>query len=217
MTSPIRALRKRCSTAYGFAGSAALSSTCPRPTRRRSAVAADRFKGRRPGTLPCRGQPATECTWSHAQDRRLMDASIVAATHNPPPRKAGMGAPDPREPDADWTNKNGKFFRFTHCMLASTRARARFTTRPKVDVDKLVKNHQKNIDALGRSAQVATEGVQSLASKQREIVEAAFTEVSAMARDFRPMGNPQERIVKQAEFAKKPSTSPCRTRAISLI
>ncbi len=37
----------------------------------------------------------------------LMDASIVAASHNPPPRDAGMGTSHPREPGADWTNKNG--------------------------------------------------------------------------------------------------------------
>lgn len=40
----------------------------------------------------------------------LMDASIVAATHKPPRREAGMGAAHPREPGADWTNKNGKSF-----------------------------------------------------------------------------------------------------------
>ncbi|MGZ9110080.1 MAG: IS5 family transposase, partial [Rhodoplanes sp.] len=40
----------------------------------------------------------------------LMDASIVAATHRPPSREAGMGAAHPGEPGADWTNKNGKSF-----------------------------------------------------------------------------------------------------------
>ena len=40
----------------------------------------------------------------------LMDATIVAAKHNPPPRAAGMGAGHPREPGADWTNKNGRSF-----------------------------------------------------------------------------------------------------------
>jgi IS5 family transposase len=40
----------------------------------------------------------------------LMDASIVAATHNPPRREAGMGAAHPRESGADWTSKNGKSF-----------------------------------------------------------------------------------------------------------
>jgi IS5 family transposase len=40
----------------------------------------------------------------------LMDASIVAATHRPPRKEAGMGVAHPREPGADWTNKNGKSF-----------------------------------------------------------------------------------------------------------
>jgi IS5 family transposase len=40
----------------------------------------------------------------------LMDASIVAATHKPPRRDAGMGASHPREPGADWTSKNGKSY-----------------------------------------------------------------------------------------------------------
>ena len=40
----------------------------------------------------------------------LMDASIVAATHKPPRKEAGMGVPHPREPGADWTNKNGKSY-----------------------------------------------------------------------------------------------------------
>src|SRR5580658_7274616 len=49
---------------------------------------------------------------------------------------------------------------------------------PKVDVDKLV-------------------------DKQREIVETAFRETSAMVRDFKPPGNPQEIVAKQGEYAKK--------------
>jgi IS5 family transposase len=40
----------------------------------------------------------------------LMDASIVAATHKPPKKDAGMGASNRREPGADWTTKNGKSF-----------------------------------------------------------------------------------------------------------
>jgi transposase, IS5 family len=40
----------------------------------------------------------------------LMDATIVAAKHVPPGKAAGMGAAHPKEPGADWTNKNGKSF-----------------------------------------------------------------------------------------------------------
>lgn len=38
----------------------------------------------------------------------LMDATLVAATHNPPKIEAGPGAPHPREPGASWTKKNGR-------------------------------------------------------------------------------------------------------------
>jgi len=74
---------------------------------------------------------------------------------------------------------------------------------PKVDVDKLVDMNLKNLDALGRSAQVAGEGAKALAEKQREIVEAAFRETSSMVRDFKPPGNPQEIVAKQSEYARK--------------
>ena len=51
---------------------------------------------------------------------------------------------------------------------------------PKVDVDKLVDMQLKNIDALGRSAQAAGAGAKALADKQRETIQAAFRETSAM-------------------------------------
>lgn len=38
----------------------------------------------------------------------LMDATLVAATHNPPSIKAGPGAGHPREAGANWTKKNGR-------------------------------------------------------------------------------------------------------------
>lgn len=38
----------------------------------------------------------------------LMDASIIKAKHNPPPRAAGLGAQHANEPGADWTYRNGR-------------------------------------------------------------------------------------------------------------
>lgn len=45
-----------------------------------------------------------------ARKGTLMDASLVAARHNPPPREAGLGAAHAKEPGADWTNKGGKSY-----------------------------------------------------------------------------------------------------------
>ena len=38
----------------------------------------------------------------------LLDATLVAATHNRPPIEAGPGASHPKEPEATWTKKNGR-------------------------------------------------------------------------------------------------------------
>src|SRR5262249_135673 len=64
---------------------------------------------------------------------------------------------------------------------------------PKFDVDKLIEVQRRNIDALGRSAQVATEGAKSLADKQREIIETPFRGDGARFKaDREPTGNARE-------------------------
>lgn len=74
---------------------------------------------------------------------------------------------------------------------------------PKVDLDQLIESHRKTLDALDRSAQVAAEGTKSIADKQREIVASAFREAAALARDFKPTGDPKEILAKQVAFTKK--------------
>ena len=74
---------------------------------------------------------------------------------------------------------------------------------PKLDVDKLIDVQRKNIDALERSAKAAAEGAQSVAQKQREVLEAGLREASTLARGFQPLGNLQENLARQSEFVKK--------------
>ena len=74
---------------------------------------------------------------------------------------------------------------------------------PKVDVDKLVETHRKNFDALTQTAQVASDGVKSLAAKQKDMIESAFREALDMARNFKPSGDPQQILAKQSEMARK--------------
>ncbi len=74
---------------------------------------------------------------------------------------------------------------------------------PQVDVEKLLETNRKNLEALGESAKVAAGGAQSMAQKQREILEAGLREASALARGYQPMGNAQEILAKQTEFVKK--------------
>ena len=74
---------------------------------------------------------------------------------------------------------------------------------PKVDVDKLVDVHLKNLDALAQTAQIASEGAKSVTIKQKEIAESAFRETLNLVRGFKPTGNPQEILAKQTEFARR--------------
>lgn len=74
---------------------------------------------------------------------------------------------------------------------------------PKLDVDKLIETHRKNIDALGRSAETAAAGAQAVAKTQRETLEAGLREASTLAREFRPLGDAKENLARQTEFAKK--------------
>ena len=74
---------------------------------------------------------------------------------------------------------------------------------PQVDVEKLIETNRKNIEALEESAKVAVGGARTVAQKQREVLEAGLREATALGRSFQPLGNPQEILAKQTEFAKK--------------
>jgi phasin family protein len=74
---------------------------------------------------------------------------------------------------------------------------------PKLDVDKLIETHKKNIDALGQSAKVAAQGAQSVAQKQREVVEAGLREAATLAREYKPLDKVHENVAAQTEFASK--------------
>mgnify|MGYP003577895703 CR=1 FL=1 len=74
---------------------------------------------------------------------------------------------------------------------------------PAFDMAKIMEHHQKNLDAMTRSWQAMAGGASDIASKQREIFEAAVRDVTAMAKDYKPSGSPQDAIAKQTEFAKK--------------
>jgi phasin family protein len=68
---------------------------------------------------------------------------------------------------------------------------------PKVDVDKLVATHKKNFEALTQTAQIATDGVKSVAAKQKETIESAFREAVEMARATKLVGDSKEMLAKQ--------------------
>jgi len=74
---------------------------------------------------------------------------------------------------------------------------------PPFDMTKIMEHHQKNLEAMSKSWQAVAEGASGIAQKQKEIFEAAMKDMAEMAQSYKPGGNPQEVMAKQAEFAKK--------------
>jgi phasin family protein len=74
---------------------------------------------------------------------------------------------------------------------------------PSLDMSKIMEHHQKNLEAMTKSWQAVAGGATEVAKKQREIFDEAVKDVTAMVQQYKPAGNPQEIMAKQAEFAKK--------------
>ena len=91
----------------------------------------------------------------------------------------------------------------TQSYVEMLRNFARGVGLPQVDVDKLIETNRKNIEALAESAKVAAGAAQSVAQKQREVMEAGLREAQAFARDFKPLGNAQENLARQTDFVRK--------------
>lgn len=74
---------------------------------------------------------------------------------------------------------------------------------PSLDMSKIMEHHQKNLEAMTKSWQAVAGGATEVAKKQRDIFDEAVKDVTAMVQQYKPAGNPQEIMAKQAEFAKK--------------
>ncbi|MFO1160613.1 MAG: TIGR01841 family phasin [Reyranellaceae bacterium] len=74
---------------------------------------------------------------------------------------------------------------------------------PSLDMSKIMEHHQKNLEAMTKSWQAMAGGATEIANKQRAIFDEAVKDVTAMVQQYKPVGNPQEIMAKQSEFAKK--------------
>lgn len=70
---------------------------------------------------------------------------------------------------------------------------------PKVDVEKLLETHRKNLDALAQSAKAANASVEAAVAKQRETIESVMNDAVAMAGALKPGANPKELLTQQRE------------------
>jgi phasin family protein len=93
---------------------------------------------------------------------------------------------------------NGKNSFFDFDM---TKAFAAFQI-PGFDIETVMASQRKNLEALTQANQLAVEGVQAVARRHAEITRQVVDEASALLRDFAQPVGPEERIARQAEFAK---------------
>ena len=74
---------------------------------------------------------------------------------------------------------------------------------PSFDMTKIMEQQQKNLEAMTKSWQAMAGGANEIAQKQKDIFQAALKDMTEMVQAYKPGGNPQEVMAKQAEFAKK--------------
>jgi phasin family protein len=76
-------------------------------------------------------------------------------------------------------------------------------TFPGFDVGALMTIQSKNLEALTQANQLAVAGFQAFAKMQVELTRDAIEEASALVRDWAETKAPEEKLQKQAAFAKK--------------
>jgi len=74
---------------------------------------------------------------------------------------------------------------------------------PQPDLDVIVARHKKNLQALDEAAKKAGSGATSIITRQREMVQEALDEISAMADTMKSGGDPKTMMTAQADFTRK--------------
>jgi phasin family protein len=92
---------------------------------------------------------------------------------------------------------NGKFF--------ETEVGKLFAGFPfaSLDVEAAMASQRKNIEAFTQANQLAVQGFQELAKRQVEFARTAMDEATSLVRDWTSIGTAEERLQKQAAFAKQ--------------
>jgi phasin family protein len=73
---------------------------------------------------------------------------------------------------------------------------------PGVDMSSVLEHHRKNVEALTASNKKAIEGLQSVATRQSEILKETMDEAVGALKELTTSGGPKELAAKQAELLK---------------
>lgn len=74
---------------------------------------------------------------------------------------------------------------------------------PSPDLEALVARHKKSLEALDQAAKTAGSGASAILARQREMVQEALDEISAMTDNFKGGGDPKSLMTAQADFARR--------------
>jgi len=69
---------------------------------------------------------------------------------------------------------------------------------PGVDVQALIEDQRKNIDAVAKAMRIASEGATAVSQRQLEIFQSTSEQLSAMFRDFKMTREQQSELAKKA-------------------
>jgi len=72
-----------------------------------------------------------------------------------------------------------------------------------LDVEAVMASQRKNLEAITQANQLAVQGFQELAKRQVEFARSAMDEATTLVRDWAGTGTAEERLQKQAAFAKQ--------------
>jgi phasin family protein len=69
---------------------------------------------------------------------------------------------------------------------------------PGVDMTAVLESQQKNIEALAKATQIATEGAAAVSQRQVEIMQATVEQVSTVLKELKVSGDAQTEVVREA-------------------
>ncbi len=74
---------------------------------------------------------------------------------------------------------------------------------PQADMDKILENHRKNIQALEKAAKTAGSGANAVMERQREMVADAVREMTDLSRNVTSGAGSADMMARQADFARR--------------
>jgi phasin family protein len=74
---------------------------------------------------------------------------------------------------------------------------------PRMDIEAVLENHRKNLEALQKSASATASGASSILAKQREALQQQLSEIAEVAKSYGTPAGAQEAMASHADFVRR--------------